>query len=225
MSKMTTKAIVLFSGGQDSTTCLAQALADFPNAVEAVIIDYGQRHKIEITQAKKIAAKAKVPLHIITFPLLSQLTPNSLTHSDIPIDHQNGQLPSTFVPGRNHFFISIAAVIAYQKKITHIYTGVCQTDYSGYPDCRQNFIESLQTTLSLAMEWPIQIHTPLMYLTKAETIVLMQKLGKLHWYAETHTCYEGKRPACGKCPACLLRLQGFKESGVSDPLKYSHPDR
>jgi 7-cyano-7-deazaguanine synthase len=220
---MNTKAIVLFSGGQDSATCLAQALEDYPNAVEAITFDYGQRHHIEIIQAQKIAKMANVPLKVIDLSLISQLTQSALTHTNIIIEHKSGDLPSTFVPGRNHLFLSVAAIMAYQKNCTHIYTGVCQTDYSGYPDCREDFIKSLEFTLNLAMSRPIQIHTPLMHLTKAETIWLMKKLGKLEWYKETHTCYEGVRPACGQCPACQLRLKGFKEAEISDPLEYVKP--
>jgi 7-cyano-7-deazaguanine synthase len=212
------KAIVLFSGGQDSTTCLAQACHDFPGQVEALAINYGQRHKIELEQAKIIADIAKVPLQIIDLSLMSTLTQNALTNPAIQIDQKSGELPNTFVPGRNLVFINIAAIIAYTKKIQHIYTGVCQTDYSGYPDCRQDFIQSLNQTINLAMETQFKIHTPLMFLTKAETILLMQKLGKLEWYQHTHTCYEGKRPACGKCPSCILRLKGFEEAGIKDPI-------
>lgn len=213
------KALVLFSGGQDSTTCLAQALHDFPGQVEAVAINYGQRHHIELKQAKIIAELAQVPFQIVDFPLLSQVTKNALTHH-IPIEHKEGQLPSTFVPGRNLLFLNIAAIIAYEKNIRNIYTGVCQTDYSGYPDCRDNFIKSATQTLNLAMETDVVIRTPLMFLTKSETILLMKKLGKIDWYQHTHTCYNGERPACGTCPACILRLKGFKEAGIKDPLDY-----
>lgn len=213
------KALVLFSGGQDSTTCLAQALHDFPGQVEAVAINYGQRHQIELEQAQIIAKLAQVPFQIIDFPLLSQVTKNSLTHH-IPIEHKEGQLPSTFVPGRNLLFLNIAAIVAYEKNIQNIYTGVCQTDYSGYPDCRDIFIKSATQTLNLAMETQVEIYTPLMFLTKAETILLMKKLGKIDWYQHTHTCYNGERPACGTCPACILRLKGFKEADIKDPLPY-----
>jgi len=217
------KAIVLFSGGQDSTTCLAQALQDHPNQVEALIVDYGQIHKIEITQAKKIADIAHVPLTVLDLTLLSQFNQNALTNSAIQIDHKEGLLPNTFVPGRNHILLSYCAIVAYQKGISNIYTGVCQTDYSGYPDCRDTFITSLTHTLNLAMDYHFHIHTPLMHLTKAQTILLMQQLGKLDWYAHTHTCYLGKRPACGHCPACKLRLKGFAEARINDPLSYETP--
>lgn len=208
--------LVLLSGGQDSTTCLAWALTQFKSVV-AIGFNYGQRHHIELQQAQNIADLAQVPFHVLSLDFFS--IPNALTH-DMPIAHSPGQLPSTFVPGRNLFFLSTAAVFAYQYHISHLITGVCETDYSGYPDCRTAFISSMQDTLNLAMDYPFKIHTPLMHLTKADTVKLMQKLGKMHWYAQSHTCYEGKRPACGKCPACLLRLKGFQEAGYKDPLPY-----
>lgn len=218
--KTETKALVVFSGGQDSTTCLAQALADF-DSVETVTFDYGQRHVIELEQARILAKIAGVAdHHQIDMQWLGQLTENSLTRIDIPITHTDGQLPSTFVDGRNLFFLSVAAVLAKQRGIHTIYTGVCETDFSGYPDCRDTFIQSLTQTLKLAIEYPYEIRTPLMWLTKAETVQLMARLGKLAWYAETHSCYEGQRPACGRCPACILRLKGFADAGVPDPLPY-----
>ncbi len=218
---MRPKALVLFSGGQDSTTCLALALQEFPGQVEALAFDYGQRHKIELEQAQKIADLAQVPLTILDFTFISQLSANALTRSDIAIEAKDGELPSTFVEGRNIFFLSGAAVVAKQKGIEVIYTGVCETDYSGYPDCRHNFVQSLNQTVNFGLASHLKIMTPLMWLTKAETVLLMQKTGKLDWYAHTHTCYEGQRPACGKCPACILRLKGFEEAGIKDPLTYA----
>lgn len=214
------KAVVLFSGGQDSATCLAQACADFNSDVVAVGFDYGQRHKVELEQAQHLADLAGVTYRIIDLTFISQLTPNALTDTSIKIDHKEGELPSTFVPGRNLFFISVGAVVARQLGATYLYTGVCQTDYSGYPDCRDDFIQSAEKTINLAMETAIEIRTPLMWLTKAETVQLMQKLDRLDWYKESHTCYEGVRPACGQCPACILRLKGFEEAGIPDPLEY-----
>ena len=213
------KALVLFSGGQDSTTCLAQACHDYPNEVTALGFNYGQRHTIELEQAKKITALANVPFEVIDLSYIANLTPNALTH-DIPIETQTKALPNTFVPGRNIFFLSTAAVIAKEKNISIIYTGVCETDYSGYPDCRQEFISSLEQTLSLGLDISISIKTPLMKLSKAETVLLMQSLGKLDWYKESHTCYEGLRPACRKCPACQLRLKGFNDANIPDPIAY-----
>lgn len=216
------RALVLLSGGQDSTTCLAVALEEFPGAVEAIAFDYGQRHKIELEQAKKIANLANIPLQIIDATWIANLSQNALTDPSLAITHSEGELPSTFVDGRNLFFLSIAAVFAKQKNITTIYTGVCETDFSGYPDCRSEFIQSLNQTLNLGLATHLKIATPLMWLTKAETVKLMQKLGKLDWYKETHTCYEGLRPACGHCPACKLRLKGFQDAGVIDPIAYTH---
>ena len=125
------------------------------------------------------------------------------------------------MPGRNALFLNIAAIDAYQQEASVIYTGVCQTDYSGYPDCRAAFIQSMQESLSLAMDYRFEIVTPLMHLTKAETVLKMAELDKLSWLAHSHTCYEGQRPACGKCPACRLRLKGFAEAGIADPLEYA----
>ncbi|MDC0036682.1 7-cyano-7-deazaguanine synthase QueC [bacterium] len=214
------KALILFSGGQDSTTCLAQACADFPGEIMAIGFDYGQRHTIELEQAAKLANLANVDYHVIDLPFIAALSRNALTSNDVEITHEEGQLPSTFVPGRNLFFLSAAAVFAREHNIQILYTGVCETDYSGYPDCRSDFIASATTTINLAMETNIEIRTPLMHLTKADTVQLMHDLGKLDWYSESHTCYEGKRPACGVCPACVLRLKGFAEAGVEDPLAY-----
>ncbi|MBI5412601.1 7-cyano-7-deazaguanine synthase QueC [Candidatus Peregrinibacteria bacterium] len=195
--------------------------------VLAVSFDYGQRHDVELKAAQTICRELDVPHETIQIPLLSQLTKNALTDRSVAIDagHPEGanpysRLPSTFVDGRNAVFLLTAAIYAKQRGIADLVTGVCQTDYSGYPDCRAPFIKSMQKTLRLAMEYPFRIHTPLMDLTKAETVQLMQKLGGIELIKNTHTCYAGTRPACGKCPACLLRLKGFKEAGVKDPIKY-----
>ncbi len=212
-------ALVIFSGGQDSTTCLAIATQAHPT-VETVMFDYGQRHRIELIQAKRMTAKLGIRHDMIDMTWLNDLSPSALTRSTIAIGETPGQLPTTFVDGRNLFFISVAAVIAKQRGITDLYTGVCETDFSGYPDCRHDFIQSLQTTLRLGLDYPLTIHTPLMWLSKAETVQKMAELGKLDWYADTHTCYEGTRPACGTCPACRLRLNGFKAAGVTDPIAY-----
>jgi len=227
-------AIVIFSGGQDSTTCLLWALRNF-GQIQAISFNYKQRHNIELECAKNIIelinsgnfipqnSKSK-EIHIdhiiIDISFLSEILQTSIIQdSEIQIDETSG-LPTTFVPGRNILFITIAAAYAYQHKIRHIVAGVCQVDYSGYPDCRDATIKSLQATLKLGMEYDIIIHTPLMRKTKAETIKLMQKLGGLELYKYTHTCYKGERPACGECPACELRLKGFKEAGLEDPLEY-----
>jgi len=215
------QAVVLHSGGQDSTTCLMWAIKKFKK-VYVISFDYGQRHDIELKSAKDICKKLKLPHETIDLTLFKKLTKNALTDKSVKIDSgkKNG-LPSTFVDGRNQVFLTIAAIYAKQKGIPNLVTGVCQTDYSGYPDCREGFIKSLEKTLRLAMEFPFKIHTPLMHMTKAETVKLMKKLGGLGLLQYTHTCYEGARPACGKCPACKLRLKGFKESGVTDPITYA----
>lgn len=214
------KAIVLFSGGQDSTTCLAWALKKFDEVV-ALTIDYGQRHRAEIDQAKIIAKKTGVQHEVFKIDVFSKLSKNALTDRQLEIlPGGDGQLPSTFVPGRNLIFLSIACMKAYQLGVKDIATGVCQTDYSGYPDCRNKFIESFQRTVRLAMDTGFTIHTPLMWLTKAETVKLMDDLGYLDLLQYSHTCYRGLRPACRTCPACELRLKGFREAGVLDPLHY-----
>ncbi len=216
-------ALLVFSGGQDSTTCLAWALKKF-SKVHAITFDYGQRHKIELKAAKKIAKLTNTPLKIYKLDLFKQLTENSLINHKTKITAgTKTNLPSTFVAGRNHIFLSIAAIYANQLGIHNVITGVCQTDYSGYPDCRDTFIKSLEKTISLAMDYKIKIHTPLMWLTKAESVKLMNKLKQLPLLEHSHTCYEGKRPACGKCPACKLRIKGFKEAKMIDPLKYTTP--
>ncbi|MBI5754065.1 7-cyano-7-deazaguanine synthase QueC [Candidatus Peregrinibacteria bacterium] len=219
MKNKPSSAVILLSGGQDSTTCLAWAMQKF-DEIFALTIHYGQLHKIELESAKKIARLNKIPLKIYKTDLFKEFTKNALLNKEIAIKIPKNKLPSTFVPGRNLIFLSIAAIYAKQLDTTNIITGVCQTDYSGYPDCRDNFIKSLEKTLSLAMETKFKIHTPLMWLTKAETVKLMQQLGKIGLLKHTHTCYKGKRPACGKCPACLLRLKGFKEAGIKDSLPY-----
>ena len=213
------RALVLFSGGQDSTTCLAQALADCAH-VETVFFDYGQRHLIEKQQASLIAKTLQVPFHVIDVPILSKLNPNSLTDPSQTIEHKPDSLPTTFVPGRNALFLTLAATLAYQHSLQILYTGVCQTDYSGYPDCRDDFIQSMQTSLNLAMDTSFEIRTPLMRMSKADTVRLMDSLNSLDLLALTHTCYQGMRPACGTCPACLLRLKGFEEASIKDPLNY-----
>ena len=214
------KAIILHSGGQDSTTCLMWALKKF-DEVQLISFDYGQRHRAEINAAKKIAKKLNLKHEVLKLPIISQLTENALTNKKIKISKgMKDDLPTTFVDGRNAIFLNVAAIYAKQLGISDIVTGVCQTDYSGYPDCRNDFIKSMQKTLQLAMEFPFKIHTPLMFLTKAQTIGLMEKLGGLDLLKYTHTCYEGTNPACGKCPACELRLKGFKEYGIEDLIYY-----
>lgn len=216
----TKSAIVLHSGGQDSTTCLVWALKRFKR-VHTISFDYGQRHARELVAAKTIARRLKIDHKIIKIEFLKALTHNALTDRSVKVKAgTRSHLPTTFVPGRNLIFLTAAAIYAKQKNIPNLVTGVCQTDYSGYPDCRASFIKSIEKSLRLAMEFPFSIHTPLMYLTKAQSIKLMQRLGGLPLLKYTHTCYHGKRQACGKCPACKLRLKGFREAGIKDHLTY-----
>ncbi|MHA1293803.1 MAG: 7-cyano-7-deazaguanine synthase QueC, partial [Promethearchaeota archaeon] len=197
--------------------------------------NYKQRHQIEIESAKKIISilnsnkemqfewltdKINIEHIIVNFSFLSDLLDSAMIQKlDIKYNDETG-LPTTFVPGRNILFLTIAGAYAYQKRIKHIIAGVCQTDYSGYPDCRDATIKALQATLKLGMEYDIIIHTPLMWKTKADTIKMMEKLGGLELFKYTHTCYRGERPACGECFACQLRLEGFKQAGLKDPLEY-----
>ncbi len=207
------KAIVVFSGGQDSTTCLFWAKERFKE-VETVTFDYGQRHKLEIECATEIAKKLGVKHHILDMSLLHQLAPNALTREDIEISEGNeDNLPNTFVPGRNLLFLSFAGILAKQVGAKHLVTGVSETDYSGYPDCRDNFIQSLNLSLNLAMDEDMAIHTPLMWLDKKEVWELSDELGVFEIIREeTLTCYNGiKADGCGECPACKLRNKGLEQ--------------
>ena len=207
------KAIVVFSGGQDSTTCLFWAMEQF-REVETVTFDYGQRHKLEIECAKEIAEDVGVKHHILDMSLLHQLAPNALTRNDIEVaDGDETELPNTFVPGRNLLFLSFAGVLAKQVGAKHLVTGVSETDFSGYPDCRDSFIKSLNVTLNLAIDEPFVIHTPLMWLDKEEVWGLSDELGVLNVIREkTLTCYNGvKADGCGVCPACKLRNNGLEQ--------------
>ncbi|MGW6379628.1 7-cyano-7-deazaguanine synthase QueC [Peribacillus butanolivorans] len=207
------KAVVVFSGGQDSTTCLFWAMERFEK-VEAVTFDYNQRHSLEIECAQKIAKELGITHHILDMSLLNQLAPNALTRSDIAVeDGEDGELPSTFVPGRNLLFLSFAGVLASQIGAKHIVTGVCETDFSGYPDCRDVFIKSLNVTLNLSMDQSFVIDTPLMWLNKEETWELADQLGAFDFVREkTLTCYNGIiSDGCGECPACKLRQKGLDD--------------
>ena len=207
------KAIIVFSGGQDSTTCLFWAKERFKE-IEAVTFDYGQRHSLEIECAKEIAKELGIKHHILDMSLLNQLAPNALTRDDIEVeDGEEGGLPSTFVPGRNLLFLSFAGVLASQVGAEHIVTGVCETDFSGYPDCRDIFVKSLNVTLNLSMDTSFVIDTPLMWLNKAQTWELADQLGVLEFVRErTLTCYNGIiADGCGECPACKLRKRGLDE--------------
>ena len=222
MAADTDKALVVLSGGQDSTTCLYWAIKRYGvNAVDTVTFDYGQRHRIELDCASRVAAFAGVPNSLLPIDTFSALGGDALTDPDIEIAsdvEEDSGLPNTFVPGRNLIFLTYAAAYAYQRGIRHLVTGVAQTDYSGYPDCREGTMTSLQQTLRLGMESEITIHTPLMHLSKKETVELARDLGALPAMKYTHTCYNGERPPCGACAACELRAQGFAAAGIEDPL-------
>jgi 7-cyano-7-deazaguanine synthase len=206
------KAVVVFSGGQDSTTCLFWAKKRYEEVV-AVSFDYGQKHKLELDCAKDICKKYGVEHHILDMGLLNQLAPNSLTRVDIDVDKEvpKDALPNTFVDGRNLLFLTFAAVFAKQRGITNVVTGVSQSDFSGYPDCRDVFVKSLNVTLNLSMDYQFVIETPLMWIDKAETWKLADDLGVLDIVKnETLTCYNGiKGNGCGECPACKLRKNGY----------------
>lgn len=206
------KAVVVFSGGQDSTTCLFWALRQF-GEVETVTFDYGQRHSLELKVAKSIAEELGLKHTVLDMSLLNQLAPNALTRKDIAIEEKEGEPPSTFVDGRNMLFLTFAAVMAKQTGARHLVTGVCETDFSGYPDCRDAFVKSLNVTLNLAMDYPFVIHTPLMWLNKAQTWELADQLGAYEFVKEkTLTCYNGVMGSgCGECPACKLRNAGLRQ--------------
>ncbi|MDN3542902.1 MAG: 7-cyano-7-deazaguanine synthase QueC [Roseateles asaccharophilus] len=224
------KALVLFSGGQDSTACLAWALDRYAE-VETLGFDYGQRHRIELdcrqTVRREIAAQfpawgAKLGEdHVLDLSLLGQISDTALT-SERAIELQANGLPNTFVPGRNLLFLTFAATLAYRRGASVLVGGMCETDFSGYPDCRDNTLKALQVALSLGLDTPMTLETPLMFITKAETWALTQRLGGPALNAliaeHTHTCYLGERGqrhdwgyGCGHCPACELRARGYQE--------------
>lgn len=207
------KALVVYSGGQDSTTCLFWAKEHF-REVYALTFSYGQKHVREVEVAAGIAARAQVNFDQMHIPFIAELGRNSLTDASVPMDETyEGEFPNTFVPGRNLFFLSIAAVYARERGISHLVTGVSQTDYSGYPDCRDSFMKSLNVTLNLAMGEQFIIHTPLMWRDKAATWALADELGVLDLVRnETLTCYNGlPGDGCGHCPACRLRRAGLEK--------------
>ena len=204
------RALVVFSGRQDSTTCLFWALEQYDH-VEVITFDYGQRHLKEIEVAKEIANELNVKQHLLNTEILTSYNANSLTNNDIEIDSSN-DVPNTFVPGRNMLFLNIASIVAYQIGAKHIVTGVCDTDFSGYPDCRRDFVQSMNETMNLAMDLEFVIDTPLMTLNKKETWQLADKLGQLDYIRyRTLTCYNGiVGDGCGVCPSCKLRADGLE---------------
>lgn len=222
-------ALVLFSGGQDSTTCLAWALDHFDH-VETIGFDYGQRHRVELDVRPRIVERLKRDFpqwgekigadHLLDMGLLGQISQTALTSATVIAMEANG-LPNTFVPGRNLLFLTFAATIAYRRGARHLVTGVCETDYSGYPDCRDDTMKAMQLALNLGMEERFVVHTPLMWIDKAHTFALAERLGGETLLdlvrEETHTCYQGDRThrhdwgyGCGACPACELRAAGWR---------------
>ncbi|MGK9165698.1 7-cyano-7-deazaguanine synthase QueC [Inquilinus limosus] len=221
--------LVLFSGGQDSTTCLAWALDRFER-VETVGFDYGQRHRVELDVRPRIldAVRDRFPAwarrlgadHMLDLAVLGQVSETALTR-DVEIAMQDNGLPNTFVPGRNLVFVTFAAALAYRRGLRHLVAGVCETDYSGYPDCRDDTMKAMQLALNLGMESRFVVHTPLMWIDKAETWRLAASLGGEALVElirdETHSCYRGDRGqshewgyGCGECPACALRAEGWR---------------
>ncbi len=220
-------AVVLFSGGQDSTVCLAWALARFAR-VETLGFDYGQRHRIELDCRLTVRAELARQFphwaarlgddHLLDLSVLGQISDTALT-SDRAIDMQANGLPNTFVPGRNLMFLNFAAALAYRRGASVLVGGMCETDYSGYPDCRDNTLKALQVALSLGLGAPMTVETPLMFIDKAQTWALSASLGGAALndliVEHTHTCYLGERGVlhpwghgCGQCPACALRASG-----------------
>jgi 7-cyano-7-deazaguanine synthase len=223
------KALVLFSGGQDSTTCLAWALERFA-AVETIGFDYGQRHRIELDCRTAVLDRLRREFpewgrkladdHLVDLGVLAQVSDTALTR-ETAIAFTQSRLPNTFVPGRNLLFFTFAAAVGYRRGVRHLVGGMCETDYSGYPDCRDDTLKALQATLSLGMEHRFVIHTPLMWRDKAATWELARRLGGTALVElvrdETHTCYLGERVhrhpwgyGCGDCPACGLRRAGWE---------------
>lgn len=222
-------ALVVFSGGQDSTACLAWALKRYAH-VETVGFDYGQRHRVELHCRGRVRSEIAREFpqwaprlgsdHLLDLRLLGQLSDTALTETRAISMQANG-LPNTFVPGRNLLFLNFAAALAYRRGASVLIGGMCETDYSGYPDCRDNTLKALQVAISLGMDTPMVIETPLMWLTKAQTWALSDELGgeALNWIIKehTHTCYLGDRGVrhawgygCNQCPACKLRREGYE---------------
>jgi 7-cyano-7-deazaguanine synthase len=229
-------ALVLFSGGQDSTTCLAWALDRF-DKVETVGFSYGQRHAVELETRPRILAKLRAAFpdwseklgedRVLSLDLLKEIGGTSLTEATA-IEMSRSGLPTTFVPGRNLLFFTAAAAVAYRRGLKHLVGGMCETDYSGYPDCRDDTLKSLQVALNLGMETRFVVETPLMWIGKAETFAMARDLGGMQLLdliiEETHTCYLGDRThrqawgyGCGTCPACELRANGWTKFIASAP--------
>jgi 7-cyano-7-deazaguanine synthase len=228
MTIYTDIALVLFSGGQDSTVCLAWALDRFAR-VETVGFDYGQRHAIELDVRPRLRermaalnAQLKARLgedHVVALDALSTISDTALTRESA-IEIADSGLPTTFVPGRNLIFFALAGALGYRRGARHIIAGMCETDYSGYPDCRDDTVKAMQVALTLGLDQRVTLHTPLMWIDKAATFALAEELGGAAFLEliveDTHSCYLGDRAhrndwgyGCGECPACRLRAQGF----------------
>ncbi|MFM0562252.1 7-cyano-7-deazaguanine synthase QueC [Paraburkholderia sediminicola] len=226
---MKTRALVLFSGGQDSATCLAWALSRY-EYVETIGFDYGQRHAVELTCRVSVLARLREQFptwaaklgddHMLDLSILGKISDTALTQ-DKAVEMESNGLPNTFVPGRNLLFFTLAAAVAYRRGLHALVGGMCETDFSGYPDCRDNTLKALQVAISLGMDAPLIIETPLMWINKRQTWQMANELGGEEFVelirSETHTCYLGDRSAlhdwgygCGKCPACELRATGYK---------------
>lgn len=227
---MTSAALVLFSGGQDSTTCLAWALDRYDH-VETIGFNYGQRHIVELECRQDVLAAVRENFpkwgeclgddHMLDMTLLSKISDTAMT-SNKAIEFNTKGLPNTFVPGRNLLFFTFAAALAYRRDLKFLVGGMCETDYSGYPDCRDNTLKSLQVSLSLGMDYPLIIETPLMWIDKAETWKMAVDLGGVELLEivreKTHTCYDGDHQTrhewgygCGACPTCELRKNGYDQ--------------
>lgn len=226
---MHTSALVLFSGGQDSTTCLALALSKYER-VETIAFDYRQRHSVELQARLRVLEQIKAQFpqwahklgedHLLDLAVLGQVSETSLTR-DVAFKIETSGLPNTFVPGRNLLFLTLAAALAYRRDLQVMVTGVCETDFSGYPDCRDDTMKAMQLALSLGMDKRFLIETPLMWIDKADTWALAASLGGPPLVdliiEHTHTCYLGDREhrhawgyGCGQCPACELRAKGYE---------------
>jgi 7-cyano-7-deazaguanine synthase len=235
---MSRSALVLFSGGQDSTTCLAWALSRY-DGVETIGFRYGQRHEIEMACRDDVRAgleglssswASKLGRdHVVDLNVLGEISVSALT-KDLPLGARPDGLPSSFVPGRNLVFLMFAAVVAYQRQIKYIVTGVCETDFSGYPDCRDDTVKALQSAVNLGMESRLVMETPLMWIDKAATWGLARELGGDAFVQliieKTHTCYQGDRRhrhawgfGCGDCDACRLRQEGWRRYANADREK------
>ncbi|KPA99110.1 7-cyano-7-deazaguanine synthase QueC [Pseudomonas asplenii] len=213
---MTEKAVIVFSGGQDSTTCLIHVRPLY-DEIHCITFDYGQRHRAEIEVARQLAKQLGVTTHkVLDTTVLNELAVSSLTRDAIPVPAANslaGGVPSTFVPGRNILFLTLASIHAHQLGARTVVTGVCETDFSGYPDCRDHFIKALNPAIELGLDYPLRIETPLMWLSKAETWALADHHGELERIRrETLTCYRGvKGDGCAECDACHLRAKGLEQ--------------